>query len=170
MKRPSPTKLKRLLRVRELPDNADHQSVRTFVTDWLVKKYDLGTEDEINRGYCFIWAYLVWALCKPGTMKFVGDSSHVCVKIGDKFYDSVWENGTFDKRNILGYRFRGPWNFSTLHLFLYWGYAGYEKLTFRSIVKRLTGEDWGRLVARNAEKLSKYDVDIDCLLDDVASQ
>lgn len=71
-----------------LPPTNDFSAICEYVRDWMLRKYQLEWDDEINCGYCFIWAYLVWALWpQHDEVKFVTASQHVVILHKDKYYD-----------------------------------------------------------------------------------
>ncbi len=64
-----------------------------YVTEWMIRKYDLDTDADINWGYCFIWAYLVWAVWPYGGVTFRTTTGHVVVEFNKHFYDSEHIDG-----------------------------------------------------------------------------
>jgi hypothetical protein len=65
----------------------------SYVTEWMLRKYDLETDDRINYGYCFIWAYLVYALWPHGGVTFKTCTGHVVVVKDGLYYDSEHQDG-----------------------------------------------------------------------------
>lgn len=80
----------------------DFSGLCHFVTGYMVDKYDLDDTAEINCGYCFVWAYLVWSLWKKDDVTFLTTEAHVVVHHDGLYYDSEHENGHPDHRELLG--------------------------------------------------------------------
>jgi len=70
------------------PPKDDFSGLCDYVTRWMIRKYDLDNDAGINYGYCFIWAYLVWALWPGEGVTFLTTTGHVVVKFEGHYYDS----------------------------------------------------------------------------------
>lgn len=83
-----------LLNQRKLPVFKTLPEVCDFVTNFLINKYNLHQPSWINHGYCFIWAYLVWALWKK-PLSFVSSDNHVVIYDEDSmlYYDASNNEG-----------------------------------------------------------------------------
>lgn len=157
IKRPSREKLLRFFKVKELPDQNNIAEIRDFVTNWFKTAKNVG-DHSINCGYCFIWAYLVWALAKPRTVTFHSDNGHVCVKHGGLYYDSVRfaYKSSADIIRVGGYG-NPIWRWSMTDVALYWGRNGIRKHVFRQAIRKLSGIRWTDLLGTN--KAIRGDVD-----------
>ena len=80
-------KLLKLLRRRKLPKVDTVEQAGKIATKFLIKYYGLAGTFEINCGYCFIWAYLVWALL-PYQVYFITSDDHVVISHKNLFYDA----------------------------------------------------------------------------------
>lgn len=58
------------------------------------------SEEEINWGWCFWWAYIAYKL-HGGTLCSARGGSHAFVKIGDLFYDSDNHQGCKNYRSLI---------------------------------------------------------------------
>lgn len=128
-------KLLKILRRRKLPEFKDLPAVCKFVTKFMVRHYDLYDGSDINRGYCFIWAYLVWALSKH-EVKFVTSDGHVVVDDGELFYDSENPNGDCDLKFFDYMGGDDVVNVDVRGMSWYWVRCGVAKKEFRSILRR----------------------------------
>jgi hypothetical protein len=78
--------------------NANSDKPKTFegvcamVTDYLISHHKVINPHRINCGHCFVWAYLVWALCEED-VDFVTGTGHVMVRHNGKLYDSAHLDG-----------------------------------------------------------------------------
>lgn len=79
--------LAKFLNVEKLPRSQRIATVGRFVADKMMEKYSI-TAYDINSGYCFIWAYLVWAIVQDESISFQSNYNHVVVSYKGKFYDS----------------------------------------------------------------------------------
>ena len=90
----------KVLKRKKLPEFKNISEVCEFVTEFLLERYDLEKPIYINNGYCFIWAYLVWALWDH--VEFCTADDHVVVKVDDLYYDSVNPEGCADADLMCG--------------------------------------------------------------------
>jgi hypothetical protein len=88
IKRPNKAALQKLFGNGFLPNDIDW--VVQFVTSWMIVKYRFKKANDINYGYCFIWAYFVWCLMPEGSVVFrrLEGPGHVIIEHAGKFYDS----------------------------------------------------------------------------------
>lgn len=127
-------KLLKILRRRELPEFKNLTEVCKFVTKFMKKQYDLKRDNDINNGYCFIWAYLVWALNEE-EVKFATTDNHVVVEHNGLFYDST---------NLSGCEFLEDIDLDldetafvdVKGMAWYWARCGTAKKEFRSVLRR----------------------------------
>ena len=127
-------KLLKILRKRKLPEFKDLPEVCRFVTKFVKKQYSLEWDSDINCGYCFIWAYLVWALHKE-EVHFATTDGHVVVDHKGLYYDSTNPDGyecledvEIDPDEAAYVDVKGmAW---------YWARCGVAKKEFRSILRR----------------------------------
>lgn len=108
-----------------------------YVTEWMVRKYDLQFHSDINHGYCFIWAYLVWALWNHGGVTFKSTTGHVVVAFRGHYYDSEHIDG----RPVLDDEFCGFGYNDTKHvdenwMAWYWARAGRKMREFRRLLRK----------------------------------
>ncbi len=138
IKRPTREALQGYFETENLPDPNNVEEIRSFVTSFLIAKHDLYEEDDINRGRCFIWAYLVWALSGP-EVKFVSHSGHVCVQNGEQFYDSRFLS--FDKCHVLRVpsTWKNLWHWDVNKMVAYWCRWGIYSHEFFRVVCKLSG-------------------------------
>lgn len=155
--------LLKLLRKRELPVFNTLPDVCHFVTKFLMKKYRLQRPSCINHGYCFIWAYLVWALWKK-PVSFSSSDGHIL----------VFDNETgfyFDSANCEGYECLEDADICTDEcanlgikgMAWYWARCGVYKVEFRKIL-RATHMKLYKTIARGG--LKQYDLE-DLYVDDI---
>lgn len=153
--------LLKLLNERQLPDFKTLPEVCEYVTNFLMKKYSLDKASWINQGYCFIWAYLVWALWKQ-PIEFVSTDGHVVVYDGTLYYDAsnsegyeALEDAELDPDEAADLGVKGmAW---------YWARCGTYKAEFRKIL-RSTHSKLYRAIAKGG--LNRYDPS-DLYVDDV---
>ena len=62
------------------PPTDDFTKLCHYVTKWMLRRYELQYDDDINHGYCFIWTYLVWALWPEDGITFKVTTGHVIIK------------------------------------------------------------------------------------------
>lgn len=118
----------------------NHRSMVTrckWVKKWIMKKYDI--EDwQINRGFCFIFAYVVAALT-PHDVAFYTDQGHVAVYDPQtkKLHDSDHVEGTEDFEEI---DCRGwgcdPHIVSRTAMELLWASIGRQSQEFRQLIRK----------------------------------
>jgi hypothetical protein len=83
------------LGVTKIPRFNSMEKTCEYVTDRMIEKYkssNVCVASDINYGYCFIWAYLVYALApKDYNLSFLSTTAHVVVTDKDNglSYDSV---------------------------------------------------------------------------------
>lgn len=145
---------KRLLAVlkrKELPKLQTFDETCEYVTAFMVEHYKLEDESEINRGYCFIWAYLVWAL-SPVPIKLVTSSSHIVVKYQDAYYDAT----TFGEPSLEDI---GCWGatkeVSVEQMSWFWARIGTYRRKFRTILRKTSKEIYTFVTLKGEEKLDK---------------
>lgn len=118
----------------------DFTKLCQYVTDWMISRYDLRNADSINWGYCFIWAYLVWALWpNQNEVTFKTCTGHVVVKYGNRYYDSEHVDG--DSRLHLFCAFESRGSDGVKHvdahwMCWYWTRAGKQLREFRRLVRK----------------------------------
>lgn len=130
---------KRLLTVlkrKRMPKLETIEAVSVYVTRFMMRTYKIG-EDDINCGYCFIWAYLVWVLMKE-PVKFVMNDGHVVIEYKGMYYDSE----TFAEQDIediitgCSYSYDGdPREIDVHGMAWYWARTGTHRKHFREILK-----------------------------------
>jgi hypothetical protein len=127
--------LLKLLRKRELPIFNSINEVGKFVTKFLMKNYKLQRVNDINHGYCFIWAYLVWALWKH-PVNFVSSDGHVVVYDEDTglYYDAENCDGWEDLDDSGVYSEEAA-DLGVKGMAWYWARCGWEKKEFRKILR-----------------------------------
>jgi hypothetical protein len=120
------------LRMRKLPQFNNIEEVGDFVTKYMVKHYKLGTYLRINNGYCFIWAYLVWALMKE-PVSFVSSDGHVVVKYKGMYYDCE----TYGQQSIedIDYMDDNAVSTDVKGMAWYWARCGVCKREFRKVIR-----------------------------------
>lgn len=137
------TKVEALLA--EIKDNAfimgeppaEFSALCEYVTKWLIYRYDLKNDASINYGYCFIWAYLVWALWPGDGVSFVTTAGHVVVKFNNNYYDSEHCEGQPKISNWCGMdrdRVRKVVDVKTMCW--YWSRAGRYLKEFRRVIRK----------------------------------
>ena len=115
-------------------------SLCSYVTDWMIRKYNLETDADINYGYCFIWAYLVYALWPYGGITFKTCTGHVVVVRGGLYYDSEHLDGhsnikkfcSFEQRAIEGIKHVG-----VAEMVWFWARNGRHLKELRRIVRKV---------------------------------
>lgn len=122
-----------LLNRRELPEFKTLPQVCEVVTDFLVKKYELNAPSDINQGYCFIWAYLVWALWKK-PLKFVSSDGHIVIEHNGLFYDSISHEGC-DDLELMEVNLDEAADLGIKGMAWYWARCGTYKVEFRKILR-----------------------------------
>ncbi len=112
-----------------------------YVTDWMIRKYDLNKDADINWGYCFIWAYLVWALWPHGGITFKTCTGHVVVVKNGLYYDSEHCDGHSNLKKFCSFQYRekdGIKHVGVEEMTWYWARAGKELKELRRLVRKLT--------------------------------
>ena len=143
-----------LLNQRELPEFKTLPEVCDFVTNFLMKKYDLRYPSDINWGYCFIWAYLVWALWKK-PLNFVSCDGHIVIEYEGLYYDSTSSHGCDDLESMQ-VNLDEAATLGVKGMAWYWTRCGTYKDEFRKIL-RATHMKLYKVVAKGG--LNKYDSD-----------
>jgi hypothetical protein len=64
---------------------------RPQVITWNFFPYDINSPEDINKGRCFVWAYLAFKVFKG--VRLYRTSIHAFVKHGSRFYDSETPRG-----------------------------------------------------------------------------
>lgn len=108
-----------------------------YVTEWMVRKYGLEYHSDINHGYCFIWAYLMWALWPHGGVTFLTTTGHVVVVYKNHYYDC----DHLDGRPEIDDEFCGfGWSDEKLvnenWMAWYWARAGRKMREFRRLLRK----------------------------------
>lgn len=127
-------KLLKILRTRKLPEFKDLPDVCRFVTKFVTKQYNLSYESDINRGYCFIWAYLVWALSKE-EVHFATSDGHVVVDHNGFYYDSSNPDG-YEYMEAADLHESETRYVDVYGMAWYWTRCGTAKKEFRSLLRR----------------------------------
>ena len=122
-----------LLNQRELPEFKTLPEVCDFVTNFLMKKYNLRAPSWINHGYCFIWAYLVWALWKK-PLNFVSSDGHIVIEYEGLYYDSISHEGC-DDLEIMEVNPTEATDLGIKGMAWYWTRCGTYKHEFRRILR-----------------------------------
>ena len=125
-------RLLKLLGRRRMPPLKTIDDVRKFVTKFMMKQYSLKRERDINYGYCFIWAYLVWALMKE-PIEFVTTDGHVVVKYNNKYFDS--ETSWAESLNEIGLPYYESVSVGIRGMAWYWVRRGWHKDKFLRIIR-----------------------------------
>jgi hypothetical protein len=124
-----------ILKRKRAPKLKTIEDVSDYVTRFVIKRYKLDDATEINSGYCFIWAYLVWALMKE-PVKFVMNDGHVVIDYQGKYYDSVTFGLTDIDNVITGASYDGDaQEISVYGMAWYWARCGTYRRHFRKILK-----------------------------------
>ena len=150
-----------LLNQRELPTFKTIPDVCQFVADFLMKKYDLQEPSWINQGYCFIWAYLVWALWKK-PLNFVSSDGHVLIESDGLYYDAAncygyetLEDAEVDPDQVADLNVKGmAW---------YWSRCGTYKHEFRKILRATHMKLYKAIAKGGLNKHDEEDLYIDCV-------
>ncbi len=111
-----------------------------YVTDWMLRKYNLDTDDQINYGYCFIWAYLVHALWPYDGLTFKTCTGHVVVVKDGLYYDSEHTDGHSDLNKFCSFPSRsydGIVHVALEEMCWYWARAGRQLKEFRRIIRKV---------------------------------
>ena len=133
------------------PPKEDFSALCEYVTNWMIRKYDLNNDESINYGYCFIWAYLVWALWPGEGITFTTVSGHVVVKYNGNYWDSEHCEGEKDLNKFCCFnKFCTPKHVDVRWMCWYWTRAGLFKREFRRLIRSLTPETY-KLVRDNGK-------------------
>ena len=125
------------LKLEALPKFTSITEVCQYVTTYMIKRYDLYDEAQINTGYCFIWAYLVWALWSKDDVVFKTVTGHVVVKCDGYFYDSEHINGSSSTDGFCGfYSSRTEKVVDVRWMSWFWTRNGNKHKEFRRILRR----------------------------------
>lgn len=120
----------------KVPAFEHFSEVCVFVTHTMIDHYDLHGPRDINYGYCFIWAFLVWSLWrKPEDITFVSDDgNHVIVKCGELYYDSESCEGKKSVR-FFDINFDDSFNLNVKQMAWFWSRHGRHQMEFRRLVR-----------------------------------
>jgi hypothetical protein len=117
----------------DAPKFTDINDASRYATEFVMKKYKLKYENDINQGYCYIWAYIVWALMPAGSVKFVSSNAHVAIECESKYYDAT-TFGTFDIDSIMCHN--EIMELSIEDMSWYWCRMGTYRRFFRDLLKK----------------------------------
>jgi len=142
----NPRSIKKVLKVKKIPNFRKFERLCDFVTKRMVKVYRLNSPWNINQGYCFIWSYLVHALWKE-PLQFVSTDAHVVILNNrtQRYYDSDNPLGTTNVETIAGIgghdssRTRAIVDRQVMTFF--WAHVGCKKIELRNIVKQVDPTD-----------------------------
>lgn len=70
---------------------SDESVVLNRLTELVMESYALSSPAEINRGWCFVWAWIAHRIF-PRSQLIYG-SGHACIRLDGKFYDSEATSG-----------------------------------------------------------------------------
>jgi hypothetical protein len=128
-------KILKAMKLEVIPKFKTLPEVCDFVTKYMLERYYLLQREEINCGYCFIWALYVWALWDGREkISFISSSGHVFLKVGRLYYDARHVEGTMKRLDIT------CMNVEKLNLFQmvwYWGQRGRQKRRFTGLLNRI---------------------------------
>lgn len=130
----------KILRKQKLPNFKNIEEVGNFVSAYIVKHFELKTYRSINHGYCFIWAYLVWALMKE-PVSFVTNDGHVIVKYKNKYYDCEKY-----AMNYLTRSYDDALDTDVTGMAWYWARCGIYKKEFRKMIRATHFNLYNRIV------------------------
>jgi len=99
----------------------------------MIKYYNID-KDRINYGFCFIWAYLVWALSNEN-LKFATDDGHVVIDDGYLYYDSQYPKG-YPYLKKFGIDAENVVHVNVHKMAWYWTRCGERKKELRKILKK----------------------------------
>ena len=147
-----------------LPPTGDFTALCNYVTDWMIRRYDLKNADDINWGRCFIWAYLVWALWpNDGEVTFKTATGHVVVKRGELYYDSEHPEGNDNIKKFCSFRSTEDYKHVDVRwMCWFWARAGKHLEELRRLVRKCN-PDLYKLVRDNGNthwENSKYDFSV----------
>jgi hypothetical protein len=137
MKKPSKEILVTFFSTEELPSTPEE--IMKFVTHFMIKNHHCHDVHNINRGWCFIWAYLVWCLLssEDDEISFVnlGDCGHVILKFKNKFYDSENQHGNSSCDDFRRFGLQREY-VNLERMCTFWLRYGYEKHLFKKVLIR----------------------------------
>lgn len=119
------------------PPKDDFSALCDYVTRWMIRKYDLGNDASINFGYCFIWAYLVWALWPGEGVTFLTAKGHVVVKFENHYYDSEHCEGRPTTEGFCSFYGGTQKLVDVKTMCWYWARAGRQLKELRRIIRKI---------------------------------
>ena len=102
----------------------------------MVRKYNLKYYSDINHGYCFIWAYLVWALWTHGGVTFKTTTGHVIVHYNGHYYDCDHFDGRPDTREFMCFGYSTIKHLDINWMTWYWARCGKKMREFRRLLRK----------------------------------
>ncbi len=105
-----------------------------YVNEAMYETYEK-TPKGINWGYCFIWAYYVWALWPHESVKFATSTGHVMVCYNGRYYDSEHLNGVPSPFTVNGIQRNVTRLASVRWMCWYWASHGYADEELKKTVK-----------------------------------
>lgn len=138
-----------------MPEFEDFRQLCEYVRDFVLTRYDLEFDDQINCGYCFVWAYLVWAIWAGDGITFVSTTGHVVIKYNDMYWDAENCEG---RDNLKGFCSFGE-TYIRKHIDVrwmcwYWARAGTARKELRRIIRMFDPKTY-KLVKDNNKKYWK---------------
>jgi hypothetical protein len=124
-----------ILKRKTLPKFEHIEEVCEFVTKYMVKRYNLSEPGLINCGYCFIWAYLVWALWPKGGVEFTSTDGHVAVRYQGYYFDAEHPDGEAETDWVFNSYDEDLMDINVHGLAWYWCRDGLEKMELRRIIR-----------------------------------
>jgi hypothetical protein len=122
-----------------MPPTEDFPSLCDYVTDWMLRRYNLDGDYEINQGYCFIWAYLVWALWPHGGVTFKTVTQHVIVVYKGEHFDATNTSGHDDVGHFVCFGgLRTPKHTDVESMAWFWARSGKQYREFRRLIRKFT--------------------------------
>lgn len=156
-------KLLKVLRKRKLPEFKSIEEICKFVTKFVKKQYDLVNDSEINCGYCFIWAYLVWALSKE-EVGFASTDGHVVVVHNGLFFDASNPYG-YEQLEDAGLDAETTAFVNVHGMAWYWARCGVAKKQFRSILRNSFNKLYNRIKVGGFNDHDPFYADMLCVDD-----
>lgn len=143
--------LKNNIEIAGMPEFTDFSELCEYVRDFLIRRHDFDRDDEINYGYCFVWAYLVWALWPKGGITFVSVTGHVVVKYDGTYWDAEHCHG---EKDLLGFcsfsKWSNPKHLDVRWMCWYWTRAGKAKRELRRLLRAFDPRTY-KLVRNNGK-------------------
>jgi hypothetical protein len=138
VKKPSKAALHRLFGKRAFP--TEITDIAQFVTNWMMAEYRFKRPSDINWGWCFIWAYFVWAL-SPKKVEFIrlGYGGHVVIGFDGLYYDSCNTTGIGLEKFQKEYGYE-PVKKTVLETVLHWLKIGNAKKDFATFLRKTQPE------------------------------